>query len=127
MIETSVEAFTRVTPELSQRRKEALAAVRAQPYSTARELEDATGWRKINARLIELERLGLIVRGAARQCAVTGFAAHTWRVRVDTDQPTAPPKNTSWKDLYFAEKIRAQNAEAELRRIQESIRDAGTA
>lgn len=127
MIETSVEAFARVTPELSQRRKEALAAVRAQPYSTARELEDATGWRKINARLIELERLGLIVRGAARQCAVTGFAAHTWRVRVNSDQPTAPPKRASWKDLYFAEKIRAQNAEAELRRIQESIRDAGAA
>lgn len=118
MIETSVEAFTRVTPELSQRRKEALAAVRAQPYSTARELEDATGWRKINARLIELERLGLIVRGAARQCAVTGFAAVTWRYRQPGEEMARVATALSWKE-------RALRAEAELRRIQESIRDAG--
>lgn len=120
MIETSVEAFARVTPELSQRRKEALAAVRAQPYSTARELEDATGWRKINARLIELERLGLIVRDGVKPCRVTGYQACRWRVRIPGDPPRGLVGGRSWKE-------RALRAEAELRRIQESIRDAGTA
>lgn len=119
MIETSVEAFTRVGPELSQRRKEALAAVRAQPYSTARELEDATGWRKINARLIELERLGLIVRDGVKQCVVTGFSAYVWRLRRPSDPPRVVAKQ-SWKE-------RALAAETELRRIQESIRDQGAA
>ena len=120
MIETSIKAFERVTPKLSQRRKEALAAVRAQPYSTARELEDATGWRKINARLVELERLGLIARGAARECAVTGFAAVTWRYRQPGEKVLRAVPLLSWKE-------RALRAEAELRRIQESIRDQGAA
>lgn len=55
--------------------------VRRHPGLTATELAHRVGLfdpRVLNRRLPELERLGLVVRGEARPCRVTGRRAATW-------------------------------------------------
>lgn len=66
------------TVNLPAARAAALEAVRGRPGATALELERATGSRRINSRLLELERQGLVRRGMPRPDTVTGRRAHVW-------------------------------------------------
>ena len=67
---------------LGETQQRALTAVRAHPNRTAGELNVAVGLdpdsRRIGRRLNELERAGVVRRGPARTCTVTGHAAHVW-------------------------------------------------
>lgn len=48
---------------------------------TSREIDAvATGRLESHRRLVEMERLGLVVRGPARKCQITGRSARTWRI-----------------------------------------------
>lgn len=59
---------------------QALAAVRAFPGLTSLELAQAAHRCRFQLarRLPEIERDGLVVRGEARPCSVSGRAAATW-------------------------------------------------
>lgn len=59
---------------------QALAAVRAFPGLTSLELAQAAHCCRFQLarRLPELERDGLVIRGAARTCGVSGRKAATW-------------------------------------------------
>lgn len=81
--ETSRQAAKEIAPTLSILRTEALRLVKAHPGSTASELAEYDGHRdtrRIPRRLPGLERQGLIKRGPARACRVTGRQATTWEV-----------------------------------------------
>ena len=114
--ETSLRAFVNGLDSLSQRRREAADAVFAHPNMTGRELEALTGKRKINARLAEIEKLGFVVRGAARVCTITGFEAFTWRARRQGEPATGYASPPSWK-------IKAERAEKKLALISKRIDD----
>lgn len=86
---TSELAARAKVPHLREAQDRALGFVSDYPGRTAQELAKIAGdngSRTIGRRLPELERKGLIERGAARQCAITGRLATTWvpvGVRVD--------------------------------------------
>lgn len=111
-------AFVKGLDSLSRRRREAADAVFEHPNMTGRELEALTGKRKINARLAEIEKLGFVVRGAARVCTITGFEAFTWRARRQGEPKTAYASPPSWK-------IKAERAEAKLIQIDLLINAPG--
>ena len=78
---TSHAAATEIAPKLSDIRAWALSLLREHPGMTAVELCEAAGIgdvRKVNRRLPELERDGLVRRGEARVCRVTGKRAQPW-------------------------------------------------
>ncbi len=57
------------------------------PGKTAAELSQAAGDRdprKVNRRLAEVERKGLVIRGEPRPCTLTGRRAHTWLPKEET-------------------------------------------
>jgi hypothetical protein len=58
----------------------ALDLIRRRPGMTARELESAGGYEngQIRKRLLEVMRGGLIHKGTARTCRVSGRQAATW-------------------------------------------------
>lgn len=61
---------------------DALALVKHYPGRTASELAQVGGFpdpRRINRRLPELLREGLVIRGEARRCGVTGRMAYVWQ------------------------------------------------
>lgn len=58
-------------------RARALACIRKRPGMTAREHDNLMGW-DVHKRLKELEDMGLIHRGEARRCTITGRMAATW-------------------------------------------------
>jgi predicted transcriptional regulator len=79
--ETSKLAAAHVTGHLGDIQRWALEIVKAYPGSTASELADVKGIgdpRQINRRLPELEELGRVRRGEARECQITGRKAATW-------------------------------------------------
>jgi hypothetical protein len=79
--ETSRAAARQVAPKLSGLRARVLDLVREHPGCTATELAHHAGDgdpRRVNRRLPELVRDGLLVRGPARPCLITGLKAHTY-------------------------------------------------
>src|SRR5262245_36086994 len=80
---TSAEAAAQIAGRLPDVQAWVLGLVRRTPGRTAQELgrEHRVGdIRQINRRLPELEEMGLVLRGPARRCAVTGRQAHAWDV-----------------------------------------------
>lgn len=79
--QTSHDAAASIVPHLPRLQRQALEAVAMTPGRTSTELARLHGVhdpRVYNRRLTELARLGLVVRGAARRCSVTGRSAATW-------------------------------------------------
>lgn len=80
--ETSKAAARQLTLfELRDLRKWAADCVRKSPGLTQRELGDQycpSDLRKIGRRLAECEKKGLVRRGPARKCSITGRSAETW-------------------------------------------------
>jgi hypothetical protein len=80
---TSHEAARYAADRLGEWHQRALEAVRGCQGGTASEIAasigDATN-HNLSRRLPELERLGLVVRGPARECRVTHRSAATWRM-----------------------------------------------
>ncbi len=79
--ETSKAAAREVAVVLNEMQSWALAHVMNCQGGTASEICEEAGVgdiRKINRRLPELEEKGLVVRGPARVCKVTGKSAATW-------------------------------------------------
>lgn len=78
---TSHQAAAEIAPALGELQEWAAACVRESPGLTQRELgarycpEDL---RKIGRRLAECDTLGLVRRGEARACSITGRKAQTW-------------------------------------------------
>jgi hypothetical protein len=78
---TSWAAAREIQPDLSGLRRRAAALVTKYPGRIARELSELAGDgdpRTLNRRLGEVERTGLVRRGVARRCAVTGKLCATW-------------------------------------------------
>ena len=79
--ETSADAARHVATRLGDIQRWVLNIVKEWPGCTASELADAKGIgdiRQINRRLPELEALGRVRRGEARDCQMTGRKAATW-------------------------------------------------
>jgi predicted transcriptional regulator len=79
--ETSHEAAEHIVKHLGDIQRWVLEIVKQYPGSTASELADAKGIgdpRHINRRLSELEEIGRVRRGEARECQITGRKAATW-------------------------------------------------
>jgi hypothetical protein len=79
--ETSHEAARTVAAAVGELQEWAAACVRQSPGLTQRELGALycpTDPRKIGRRLAECERLGMVRRGVARVCSVSGRRAETW-------------------------------------------------
>lgn len=96
---------------LPARRLEALRWVELHPDSTGRELERASRLRKINARLSELERQGVVAASGVRTCSVTGEAATTWRATGEAPRPLVRPPSA--RERIEALKALADRLEAE--------------
>ena len=91
-------ALRHVASALSLRRSQVYDAVVQFPDQTSNELglrmtelfpdlELRAASASPQKRLPELEKLGLIARGAARKCSSSGYQAHTWRaVELGPDQ-----------------------------------------
>lgn len=82
--ETSKAAAAEVAEVLGERQRFALDAVRRMPDATSLELDMAfaPGERgRVQKRLNELERAGLIERSGARRCSISGKTAATWRAK----------------------------------------------
>lgn len=99
----SRQAFAQLLPKLGEAQRatfatvESLTARLGRPL-TARELEEHSGERKINARLSELERKGLLVKSDYLvKCTVTGRMAHVWRERTHED-PSPTVRGMTWKE-----------------------------
>ncbi len=78
---TSHAAAREIVPHLAGLRLAAVEAVGRHPGLTATELSRAEGItdpRVLNRRLGECESMGLVRRGPARVCSVTGRSAATW-------------------------------------------------
>jgi hypothetical protein len=78
---TSHEAAEGIGASAGELQRWAAACVKLSPGKTQRELGRSycpTDPRKIGRRLVECERLGLVRRGEARVCAVSGRRAQTW-------------------------------------------------
>lgn len=98
---------------LPTKRREALRWVELYPDCTARELERRSGLRKINARLSELERQGVVVAAGVRTCSVTGEAATMWRATGNAPHPLVRPLTSRERIQQLealAEKLEAENA-----------------
>ena len=79
--ETSKEAAERIKPHLGELHRWAQSCVQEAPGLTQRELGAkfcATDPRRIGRRLNECELLGLVKRGVARKCSISGRMADTW-------------------------------------------------
>ena len=78
---TSKAAAVAIARVLGAAQQNALEAVQRHTGKTANEIADADGVRDIrtiNRRLGELEHMGLVTRGPARACKLTGRVAATW-------------------------------------------------
>jgi len=80
--ETSHEAAAHITDSGARafQQGQTVAAVRAYPGRTMQELAELTGLDRymLGRRVSECETAGLVVRGAKRQCSVTGRSAEPW-------------------------------------------------
>lgn len=79
--ESSQESAEEILRRLGQRQRHALECVRKKPGLTQLELGrefPSSDPRAVGRRLNELEREGLLVRGEARKCSVSGKRAQTW-------------------------------------------------
>lgn len=79
--ETSKEAGRDIVPSLAQLHRWTSDCVSLTPGLTQRELGSTycpDDPRKIGRRLSECERLGLLHRGPARVCSISGRRAETW-------------------------------------------------
>lgn len=78
MRDTSREAWAHLNESgtLAERQLAVLGVLCHREPCTATELEVRGGWK----RLSELERMGLVARGPARACRVTGHRAFTWQL-----------------------------------------------
>jgi len=94
-----IAALRHVAGELSTRRAQVYDVVARYPDKTSNELGvlmmkafPELSVRAASAspqkRLPELEKLGLIVRGEARECTDSGYLAHTWRAIDIEAQPS---------------------------------------
>lgn len=101
---------------VSNARHEALRIVEANPGQTARELERLTGHRKLNARLSELHRMGLVREARIRYCTVSNRQAVEW-VAV----PGAIPKPLERK---VTARERIASLEAQVERLQRELDSA---
>lgn len=110
----SIEAWRLL--DLSEAREKALRIVEAHPDKTARELEQLTGHRKLNARLAELKRMGLVEETQVRYCTVSNRHAAQWRAI-----PGAIPKPV--KQTVPA-RIRIEQLEAQVERLQRELDSA---
>lgn len=82
--ETSKAAARAIAPVIPSEQEYALACVERMPGATAKELDthfNPQTWNRIQRRLNELERKGLVERCAARPCRISGKVAATWRVK----------------------------------------------
>jgi hypothetical protein len=102
--------------KLSSARERVLRIVQENPNSTARELELVTGHRKLNARLAELKRMGLVEETQVRVCTVSGRPASEWR-----DIPGAIPKPV---ERAVPARIRIEQLEAQVERLQRELDSA---
>lgn len=78
---TSHLAAAAILPELGRIQRLAAAAVCENPGLTSSELSKAMEIqdpRILNRRLGEVEKAGMVVRGLARACRVSGRQAATW-------------------------------------------------
>jgi predicted transcriptional regulator len=78
---TSKQAAKEILANLPEARQHALDAVRQYPGFTSNELAQKAGDgdpRKINRRLAELERVGLVQRDPPRVCSISGRRAAIW-------------------------------------------------
>lgn len=77
----SHDAAAEIAPRLGELQADVRELVRIYPGRTVSELsmiDHDRDPRRIGRRMVELERLGLIHRGEARICKVTGYRAATW-------------------------------------------------
>ena len=80
--DTSHEAAEWIMQRLGGLHKWAYKIVSKYPGGTSSEMSVAAGEvtnHRLSRRLGELEKMGLVVRGDARVCRVTGRKAATWR------------------------------------------------
>lgn len=71
----------RKTTGIGKACEQVLERLRARPSGTwtSGELDEATGLKGATKRLVELQRMGLALRGERRRCTVTGRSAMAWR------------------------------------------------
>jgi type II secretory pathway component PulM len=107
-----------VAVDLPTKRREALRWVVLYPGRSARELERASGLRKINARLSELEAQGVVEGRGYTTCSVTGHTATAWR-------PTGLPPRPLVRRPTTLQRLRAsENEVQQLRGEVERLRAA---
>lgn len=88
--ETSHEAAEFIVPKVNRLQTWAAMCVRERPGLTSAELAREycpLDPRRIGRRLAECERFGMVRRGEARKCTVSGRNAATW---YPTETPTQP-------------------------------------
>ena len=98
--------------DLPAKRREALRWVTLYPGRSARELERASGLRKINARLSELEAQGVIEGRGYTTCSVTGHTATAWR-------PTGLPPRPLVRRATTLQRLKA--AENEVQQLRGEV------
>lgn len=124
-----LSAAALLSVDLPAKRREALRWVTLYPGRSARELERASGLRKINARLSELEAQGVVEGRGYTTCSVTGRVATAWKPTGLAPRPLVR-KPTTLQRLKAAEievqQLRAalSVAQGQLRALQVATSDA---
>lgn len=104
--DTSRAAFNRVQPKISRRQAEVLAIIRAHPEGltdaeTCHYLGDGWTINRVTPRRGELEKLGLIFRGAPRACRKTKSAAYPFKALPDPFPSAREEKPLEQKQTLF--------------------------
>lgn len=82
MVDTSLDAYSKVKEDLSARQKVVYDTIRKYPNHTSAELATILRCHTNSSapRITELRKLGKVARVERRMCAVTKGNAWTWRV-----------------------------------------------
>jgi len=82
-LDTSIDAFQSIKPELGSRQAAVYDVVRHLVNPTNLEISHFMGIpiNQITPRIFELRKLGMIRAGGKRECKVSGRIVYTWRVK----------------------------------------------
>ncbi len=97
--DTSRDGAEYIKVKLGEAMQFAYDQLRANPGSTASELDHGTGYTDgtVRKRLNDLHKVGLAFRSGKRRCGITGRMAYLWFPRTEADQGelfNADPPNT---------------------------------
>lgn len=108
---------------VSNARYDALRIVEENPGHTARELERITGHRKLNARLSELHRMGLVREARIRYCTVSNRQAVEW-VAVPGAVPIPLERKPTARERIVALESQVARLQRELDSANQKLWDA---